>query len=338
MELNKVQIGRRIHDIRVERKETMEQFGEAISKLTAGKSKSGKSNVSRWERGENLPNDITLEAIAKLGGKTIEGLLYGNSMYFLTNNLDKIMDDLPIALKRENVDNEVIVRSSHEIDSNKISLFDENAINEIVLKNINKQIDYYSSQIKLMHHIIKDNESLSRKIFDSTFLEIIKDEKNLDFNTFDEFIQLIESDDINTTIEIIDNVQSFVQLVENFLGANGLLFTVERKVQVTSLSNFLNSKNRELKKKFINFPIRVTEHTPDENATIIGLYDDGTPIYICAYYKNRFNLLVDDTTYVVVIDNHIHTCVAKSNMFTINNNNIKLEEVSYCSPLLGIIQ
>ena len=311
---------------------SMAKFAEQID----NKAKSG--TVANWETGKNLPNNERLKRIAELGGKTIESLLYGNSMYFLTNNLDKIMDDLPLALKRENVDNEVIVRSSHEIDSNKISLFDENAINEIVLKNINKQIDYYSSQIKLMHQIIKDNESLSRKIFDSTFLEIIKDEKNLDFNTFDEFIQLIESDDINTTIEIIDNVQSFVQLVENFLGANGLLFTVERKVQVTSLSNFLNSKNRELKKKFINFPIRVTEHTPDENATIIGLYDDETPIYICEYYKNRFDMLVDNTTYVVVIDNHIHTCVAKSNMFTINNNNIKLEEVSYCSPLLGIIQ
>ena len=87
MELNKVQIGRRIHDIRVERKETMEQFGEAISELTAGKSKSGKSNVSRWERGENLPNDITLEAIAQLGGKTVNQILYGDDYQTRIENI-----------------------------------------------------------------------------------------------------------------------------------------------------------------------------------------------------------------------------------------------------------
>lgn len=87
MELNKVQIGRRIHDIRVERKETMEQFGEAISELTAGKSRSGKSNVSRWERGENLPNDITLEAIAQLGGKTVNQILYGDDYQTRIENI-----------------------------------------------------------------------------------------------------------------------------------------------------------------------------------------------------------------------------------------------------------
>lgn len=94
MNFNKEQIGKRIRDIRIERRETMEQFGKAISDLTDKKSKSGKSNVSRWERGENLPNDITLEAIAQLGGKTVNQILYGDDYQTRIENI--IRDSNPI--------------------------------------------------------------------------------------------------------------------------------------------------------------------------------------------------------------------------------------------------
>lgn len=48
----------------------MEEFGNKVG--------SGKSNVSRWERGENIPNSITLKKIAELGNITVDELLYGS--------------------------------------------------------------------------------------------------------------------------------------------------------------------------------------------------------------------------------------------------------------------
>lgn len=71
MKVDKKMVGRRIKDIRVHKcNATMEEFANMVG--------SGKSNVSRWERGENVPNDLTLKRIAEIGETTIEELLYGD--------------------------------------------------------------------------------------------------------------------------------------------------------------------------------------------------------------------------------------------------------------------
>ena len=73
-------LGERIKRIRVSRKETLEKFAENIIKASSDSVKTGKSNVSRWEKGLNKPNDITLQAIAKLGGITVNQLLNSNPL------------------------------------------------------------------------------------------------------------------------------------------------------------------------------------------------------------------------------------------------------------------
>lgn len=76
--VDKNTVGLRINKIRVSRKETLEQFADQIRNKTSMKVKTTKSNVSKWEKGENLPNDITLKAIADLGNITVDELLYGS--------------------------------------------------------------------------------------------------------------------------------------------------------------------------------------------------------------------------------------------------------------------
>ena len=73
-------IGQRIKHIRVSRKETLEEFAENIIKASSNSVKTGKSNVSRWEKGLNKPNDITLQAIAKLGNTTVNQLINSNPL------------------------------------------------------------------------------------------------------------------------------------------------------------------------------------------------------------------------------------------------------------------
>lgn len=71
MKINKKTLGMNIKNIRVNKlKINMEEFANLIQ--------SGKSNVSRWERGENAPNDLTLTKIAELGNTTVDELLYGS--------------------------------------------------------------------------------------------------------------------------------------------------------------------------------------------------------------------------------------------------------------------
>lgn len=82
MEVNKKQLGKRIKDIRVNScNSTMEEFGNLVG--------AGKSNVSRWERGENIPNDLTLKKIAELGNVSTEYLLYGDIREYFYNVIYK---------------------------------------------------------------------------------------------------------------------------------------------------------------------------------------------------------------------------------------------------------
>ena len=93
-------IGKRIKHIRVSRKETLEQFAENIIKVSSNSVKTGKSNVSRWEKGLNKPNDITLQAIAKLGNTTVNQLLNSNPLS------DYSTDELLQELERRGISHE----------------------------------------------------------------------------------------------------------------------------------------------------------------------------------------------------------------------------------------
>ncbi|MFP8917792.1 helix-turn-helix domain-containing protein [Enterococcus innesii] len=79
MSVDKNALGNRINQIRVSRNETLEEFAEQIKKQTNQKIKTTKSNVSKWEKGLNTPNSITLKAIADLGKVDVNYLLYGHT-------------------------------------------------------------------------------------------------------------------------------------------------------------------------------------------------------------------------------------------------------------------
>ena|SRR5699024_2261812 len=68
--LRKKLIGERISEIRGSHNMTLEEFGKVIGGAT-------KSNVSKWEKGEVLPNRLRLKKIADFGNTTPEYLLTG---------------------------------------------------------------------------------------------------------------------------------------------------------------------------------------------------------------------------------------------------------------------
>ncbi|MDO4679737.1 MAG: helix-turn-helix transcriptional regulator [Aerococcus sp.] len=74
MPIDKKALGAIIKDIRIQRRETLEEFADSLQKVTKV-TRPTKSGISKWERGINMPNPITIEAIAKLGNMTTEELL-----------------------------------------------------------------------------------------------------------------------------------------------------------------------------------------------------------------------------------------------------------------------
>ncbi|WPC08810.1 helix-turn-helix transcriptional regulator [Globicatella sp. PHS-GS-PNBC-21-1553] len=92
MNVDKERLGNRIKKIRVENKISMQKFADMINKHTPSITP-GKSNVSRWERGENIPNDLTLKAIADIGNVTVDYLLYGDDLEKITNLAHEIINN-----------------------------------------------------------------------------------------------------------------------------------------------------------------------------------------------------------------------------------------------------
>jgi len=67
----KILIGKRIKEIRLEKGMTTKEVGKLLSATD--------SNVSSWEKGRTSPNPERLKVIAKIGGTTVEELLSVNS-------------------------------------------------------------------------------------------------------------------------------------------------------------------------------------------------------------------------------------------------------------------
>lgn len=94
LEIDKKILGNKIKEIRVNKRMTLEAFANAVREKTGNAQRTGKSLVSKWERGENIPNDITLKAIADLAGISVDDLL-GNNEYLNGK------DDLLLILDRD---------------------------------------------------------------------------------------------------------------------------------------------------------------------------------------------------------------------------------------------
>lgn len=68
-DIDKVAVGQRIKRIRLEMGYTTKEFGKIFD--------SADSNVSRWEKGVNLPSPLRLSEIAFHGKMSVDELLYG---------------------------------------------------------------------------------------------------------------------------------------------------------------------------------------------------------------------------------------------------------------------
>lgn len=82
-QIDKDEMGERIHQIRVNREESLANFGKQFTQSV------GKNVVSRWEKGINIPDIERLMNIANLGETTVPYLLYGD---FYRNMLQKGKD------------------------------------------------------------------------------------------------------------------------------------------------------------------------------------------------------------------------------------------------------
>ena len=89
-EINKIEVGNRIHVIRLRLGLTLEEFGKKVGNASKG-------NALNWEKGKNLPNKKRLAEIAKLGHISVDYLLNG----FTSNEYDEYKEFKELSKKRK---------------------------------------------------------------------------------------------------------------------------------------------------------------------------------------------------------------------------------------------
>lgn len=89
--INKKSVGQRINSIRLSKGMNLEEFGKLFS--------AGKSNVSKWEKGQTLPNADRLKSIAKIGDTSVEYILHGTMDEYIDGLMDKLQTELSIDKK-----------------------------------------------------------------------------------------------------------------------------------------------------------------------------------------------------------------------------------------------
>ncbi|SYZ78523.1 helix-turn-helix domain-containing protein [Trichococcus shcherbakoviae] len=87
MDIDKKAVGIRIANIRDLQNKTLEEFGNLIDGAT-------KSNVSKWEKGDVLPNRRRLKRIAEIGETSVGELLYGDFQLFCFDLFKEVDDEL----------------------------------------------------------------------------------------------------------------------------------------------------------------------------------------------------------------------------------------------------
>lgn len=87
MDIDKKAVGVRIANIRDRHNKTLEEFGNMIDGAT-------KSNVSKWEKGDVLPNRRRLKRIAEIGETSVGELLYGDFQLFCFDLFKEVDDEL----------------------------------------------------------------------------------------------------------------------------------------------------------------------------------------------------------------------------------------------------
>lgn len=144
--LDKKAIGQRIKSIRKGNGDTLEQFGKPLN--------ADKSLVSRWEKGQTIPNSERLKKIANFANLTVNELLYGDYETYLHL---KIMELAPKCIQNYDEDNSLhddITDRALQIAQNTISKIDYQISDETIKKFIKLAVEQSSD---LKGNIIKND-------------------------------------------------------------------------------------------------------------------------------------------------------------------------------------
>ena len=124
MNVNKVEVGKRIKNIRLNNGWTLKEFGVVIADGDES-SRVKEGIISRWENGTSLPNNSRLKLIAELEEMSVDELLYGTREELISRGVKDGLQDF-----FDGLDNQGYKREDYQANKEKYINFLSDLIEE----------------------------------------------------------------------------------------------------------------------------------------------------------------------------------------------------------------
>lgn len=346
--IDKTKVGIRIFNIRQYMNLTLEEFGTLFQ--------AGKSNVQKWEIGSSLPTRERLAKISKKGNMTVNELLYGSIDEFLENNIDVLVENSDYPFKGINKYSLISSTKNHidyinETTDKPISVNEldkvQNAFNKALSVVIQGILDKYNKVKSFM----LDNTKIGEKVLHDYFFDKSdifnkgKESTNLkiDFIEYayplDQFIQFIESDNIENKIKFHSNLEDINELIKKEI--DGYFLTMKKTLSTYSLSKLININinNDETLHSYIHYStgsdytiieLKENKYNLENFNRVTGVFvENENTLYYLAHYKSIDQVpLIKEALYFVL--NH-------DNSYQITKIT-DIPDCKYIAPVIGRLE
>lgn len=207
MDIDKKAVGIRIANIRDLQNKTLEEFGNMIDGAT-------KSNVSKWEKGDVLPNRRRLKRIAEIGETSVGELLYGDFQLFCFDLFKEVDDEL--------IEEYTELRGSDAFSPDR-------------------RHDFYLRLYKLIKERNASYEDMEniKKIYRAAFISEHKVEKHSALDEFDMLFMHLDSD-IARILTLLKKPKSEFEDADEY--------NTRKKRNLTSLTSLIEYLKKEVEK------------------------------------------------------------------------------------------
>jgi len=302
--INKIAVGQRIRQIRINGGYTYDKFGDFFG--------ASRGNIQAWEYGKALPNKERLANISKMAGITVNELLHGSIDEFLENNIEVLLMNSKYPYKSLLYTYNLVelcieyIEKIYTVNKEKITINEidkiEKSFNEVLEGIIKTIIDYYErvtdivnnnkeiTQKVLRYYFHDKSDVFNREIYDKklTFMEYVY--------TLDDFIEFIISDNLENKIKFLYHIKQIEILIEKEF--DGYFLSIKTTLNTFSLSRLLtvNTDFGESLHPYVNFAqgtdmtvveLKANKYKIDDFKNITGLYiESEDTLYYLAHYRS----------------------------------------------------
>lgn len=345
LNIDKIALGNRIRNIRLDKGMNLKEFGSFFN--------AENSIVYNWEIGKTKPNAERMKMISKIGGVSVNELIYGDVEEFIIVNANEIAKLSKFYIDKVIELNKLILIAEdffcNYIEDNEVNKkYNLNNTDEILRDMgyiLDKHIEYIKNEfLKIRNYFLdicfnKDILTISRFIEERGHLYSIFDIKD--------FTKIIDTKDLSLAYDNFYTIKSIYDDYKYLIQEKNILKSVTLNVvstndiknQIEYSKTFSKFSWYFEKKEIYKFYIRENKYNITDYENIIGLNNEkSNTMYLLANKRNYDDIkLLDGVRYFVLYYDGNYD-IRYLNKEELDGDINSLGSIIYLAPIIGILE